>query len=118
MATDLGTLSTMLTIEDLTIHSDTDKDFLQFKTAYAGETQINLAFSHLGGDIDAILTSSNGAEIAYGSSGDDDETIAFQSSADDTYTLEVYGFDGATHRDYDLTITPKQLNSRRDDYEE
>ncbi|MDA8817387.1 cadherin domain-containing protein, partial [Planktomarina sp.] len=117
MATDLGTLSTMLTIEDLTIHSDTDKDFLQFKTAYAGETQINIAFSHLGGDIDAILTSSNGTEIAYGSSGDDDETISFQSSGEDTYTLEVYGFDSATHRDYDLTITPKQLNSRRDDYE-
>ena len=116
-ATDLGTLSTMLTIEDLTIHSDTDKDFLQFKTAYAGETQINLSFSHLGGDIDAILTSSNGTEIAYGSSGDDDEAITFQSSGDDTYTLEVYGFDGAIHRDYDLTITPKQLNSRRDDYE-
>ena len=116
-ATDLGTLSTILNVVDLSIHSDTDKDLLQFETTYAGETQINLSFSHESGDIDAILTDSNGTEIAYGSSGDDNEAITFQSSVDETYTLEVYGYDGATQRDYDLSISPKQLNARRDDYE-
>ena len=116
-ATDLGTLSTTLSVADLSIHSETDRDFLKFGTTYAGETQINLAFSHAAGDIDASLKNSGGTEVAYGMSGDDNETLTFQSSIDESYTLEVYGYNGETNRDYDLTITPKQLSSRRDDYE-
>ncbi|MDA9854578.1 clostripain-related cysteine peptidase [bacterium] len=116
-ATDLGTLSTTLNVADLSIHSSTDKDFLQFATTYAGETQITLSFSHEGGDIDTSLKDSGGTEIAYAMSGDDNETLTFQSSIDESYTLEVYGYDGDMSRDYDLSIAPKQLNSRRDDYE-
>ena len=116
-STNLGALSSTLSVNDLSIHSDTDKDFLSFQTSIAGETRIDLAFSHDVGDIDATLRNSGGTEIAYGLSGDDNELLTFQSSTSETYTLEVYGFLGATNRDYDLTITPQQLNSRRDDYE-
>ena len=116
-ATELGTLSATLNAADLNIQSSTDKDFLKFGTTYAGETQINLAFSHAAGDIDASLRNSGGTEVAVGMSGDDNETLTFQSSVGETYTLEVYGYNGETNRDYDLTITPKQLSSRRDDYE-
>ena len=116
-ATELGTLSTTLNVADLSIHSSTDKDHLQFATTYAGETQITLSFSHEGGDIDTSLKDSGGTEIAYAMSGDDNETLTFQSSIDETYTLEVYGYAGDINRDYDLSIAPKQLNSRRDDYE-
>ncbi|MDB9862585.1 clostripain-related cysteine peptidase [Litorivicinus sp.] len=116
-ATSLGTLETVLTIEGLGIHSASDVDYLQFQTAFSGETQIDLTFSHQAGDLDTVLRNSSGAEVASSISGNDNESISFQSSSTETYTLEVYGYGGETNRDYDLTITPKQLNSRRDEYE-
>ena len=116
-ATALGTLSTTLNVADLSIHSETDKDFLSFGTTYAGETQITLSFSHEMGDIDAYLRDSNGTALATSSSPNDNETLTFQSSVGETYTLEVYGYNGVINRDYDLSIAPKQLNTRRDDYE-
>ena len=116
-ATSLGTLETVLTIEGLGIHSASDVDYLQFQTAFSGETQIDLTFSHQVGDLDTVLRNGSGAEVASSTSGDDNESISFQSSSTETYTLEVYGYEGETNRDYDLTITPKQLNSRRDEYE-
>ena len=116
-ATNLGVLSSALTIEGLSIHSTSDVDYLSFETRYAGLTDVHLDFSHDNGDIDVILRDSSGSEIASSFSGDDDESLSFQSQVSETYTLEVFGFDGALHRDYDLTVTPKQLNSRRDEYE-
>ena len=116
-ATALGTLSTTLNVADLSIHSETDRDFLSFGTTYAGETQITLSFSHEMGDIDAYLRDSNGTALATSSSPNDNETLTFQSSVGETYTLEVYGYNGVINRDYDLSIAPKQLNTRRDDYE-
>ena len=116
-ATALGTLLSTLNVEGLSIHSDTDVDHYTFSVAYDGEASIALGFVHELGDIDATLRDSSGTEIGYGTSGNDNEEIVFQASSSDTYSLEVYGYDGATNRDYDLSIRPKTLNSRRDDYE-
>ena len=69
------------------------------------------------GDIDAYLRDSNGTALATSSSSNDNDTLAFQSSVGESYTLEVYGYNGGINRDYDLSIAPKQLNARRDDYE-
>ena len=116
-ATNLGILGSTLNIHDLSIHSEIDKDYLNFQTSIAGDTRIDLVFPHNAGDIDVTLRNSTGTAIESGVSADDNETITFQSNSSETYTLEIYGYAGETNRDYDLTITPQQLNSRRDDYE-
>ena len=116
-ATDLGKLASAYTAENLSIHSEVDKDYFTFEVAYDGEAVIDLNFTHDLGDIDTILRDGAGVTVASGESGDDNEQISFQASAGETYSLEIFGYSGATIRDYDLVITPKQLNARRDDYE-
>lgn len=116
-ATQLGLISRTMELEDLSIHSESDRDFYQFQVAVAGQANIALDFIHDHGDVDAYLFDANGTEIAAANSTSDNETISFTAKSNSDYYLKVYGYGGSTNTDYGITLTPTILNDRRDDYE-
>ncbi|MDC0162006.1 clostripain-related cysteine peptidase, partial [Paracoccaceae bacterium] len=116
-STSIGNLNSTFSRSDLTIHDASDLDWFEFKTEYAGETTINLNFLHDSGDIDVNLYNQNDSVIGSSGSGNNNESIIFNSNTTDTYYLKVYGYDGATNNNYDLSIQPVTLNARPDDYE-
>jgi hypothetical protein len=104
-ATDLRAISGLLDVEDLSIHSITDRDFFRFDTTGIGtaDNYVDVLFSHVGGDVDTRLLNSAGAVIASSTGVFDNERLSLQGLAAGTYFLEVYGFGGALN-DYELSF--------------
>jgi hypothetical protein len=103
MAADLGSAGD-LRIPDLSIHAPGDEDFFRVATAAAGVLRAEILFSHRAGDLDLVVYNSRRQEVARSTSVDDNEGVAFEVAGGQAYTIHVYGFDGATNREYELLI--------------
>ncbi len=105
-ASNLGTLQGVNEYGQLTIHNSDDRDFYKFTTAATGraDDSIRLNFVHARGDLDVRLRNSSGVVIASSSSVRDFEEISLKGLPADTYSLEVYGFQGQTSPRYSLRV--------------
>lgn len=101
-AVDLGTLG-IVTVDDVTIHNATDRDFFRFNAGTSAPAQIRVEFAHAQGNLDVIVYDSSLAEVARGDSNSDDEIIDWFALGNETYYIEIFGVQGATNA-YSLTV--------------
>ena len=104
-ATDLRSISGELNVEDLSIHSATDRDFFRFTTIGTGtaDTYVDVLFAHDAGDIDVRLVSGQGTLIRQSTGTEDNERIGLQGLTAGNYVIEVYGYSGALNN-YSLSF--------------
>ena len=96
-ATDLRTIAGELLVENLSIHTGSDRDFYQFVTtgAATADNYVDVLFAHAGGDVDVRLLNSQGTLIRSSTGALDNERLSLQGLAAGTYFVEVYGYSGA-----------------------
>ncbi len=101
----LGTIQGTRTIQNLSIHNSTDRDWFSFTTTASGTSndQVRIDFP-TAGDLDIRLYDANGTQIGISQGSGPSETISLSGRAAGTYFLEVYGYNGATGA-YSATIT-------------
>lgn len=104
----LGPCGPERTIEGLTLHDASDTDWYVFYMPAVGGADdfVRLDFQHGLGDIDMRLYDDQGTQVASSTSGSNDELISMNGRPAGWYALNVYGYNGATHPDYDLTVNP------------
>jgi V8-like Glu-specific endopeptidase len=101
---DLGAI-TGFAANDLTIHASGNADFYRFTSPGSGGASVNLAFTHIDGDVDMALYTDTGTFIDSSTGTTNTETINFTAAQGASYVLQVYGYSGAMHWDYDMSIT-------------
>ena len=69
-----------------------------------GSLTVKIDFSHSTGDIDLVLQSSSGTQLAISESTADSETVSKTGLAAGTYYARVYGYNGAK-APYSMTVT-------------
>ena len=83
---------------------EADEDWFNITLAAGDSARIGVTFLHSLGDIDVELYDAEGFEVDSSASASDDEWLAVLSKdSEATYTLRVYGFEGAIN-DYGLTV--------------
>jgi hypothetical protein len=109
-ATSLGEVVGRLRLNDLSIHSASDRDFFRFQTAATGGSDhfVQVLFSHAQGDIDIQLYDANRNLLARAESVTDHERISMAGRPAGVYYLEVYGWSGATNS-YDLIVSAPEV---------
>lgn len=117
-ATDLRQLSGVTTQDNLSIHSDSDRDFYRFEILATGGSDhyVQTAFNHSAGDIDMRLLDADGNEIASSLSVTDVERISLVGRSPGVYYLEVYGFN-ANINSYSLVISAPETTVPQDRFE-
>ena len=90
-ATDLGS-DPFVTLRDLSIHNLDDADFFQIAAHDTGKLIVGAHFSHDIGDLDVRVWDSNGNVITEADSETDDELIVIPVVGQETYFVEVFGF--------------------------
>ena len=95
-ATDLGRLGE-LDLTGLSIHSSTDEDYFTFAADQSGVARIDVRFTDAFGDIDVRVTDEFGDTLDTGFSASDDEFLIWSAQANARYTLQVFGWQGATN---------------------
>jgi cyclophilin family peptidyl-prolyl cis-trans isomerase len=107
-ASQLGGVNGFLQREALSIHSSEDEDWFSFTLAAQGRVNdvVSIAFSHAYGDLDMALYSASDPTTPIDVSGGttNGEYVSLQGRAAGNYLVKVYGYDGATNRDYSLSI--------------
>ncbi|MBI1987520.1 MAG: choice-of-anchor D domain-containing protein [Nitrospinae bacterium] len=88
---------------DLNLDAANDADYYEFSLDQTRTVEIDLAFSHVAGDLDLWLLSSRGAILGRSSSLDDNERLRVPNLPPGTYVVKVFGFLGATNA-YSLRI--------------
>ena len=113
-ATDLGTVAGTLSLEDLSIHASSDRDFYRFVTTETGTADhyIEAQFSVADGDLDLRLFSGQATgtdtDLRHSYTAADNERISLQGLPAGTYYVSVHGNIGDKN-DYDLVFnTPVQ----------
>ena len=101
-AADIGTDSR--TLSNLTIDQAFDDDYFAWTAPIDGTVTVNTSFSHSLGDIDLQLLDGNGQVIALSDSVTDNEQVTAVVVEGQTYVIRVYGYAGAVHPSYDLTV--------------
>ena len=99
--------------EDLSIHESGDADYYRFTASASGDMTFTVNFFHATGDIDMIVYSDTGTEIARSVSVTNNESITVSANEGDNFVVHVYGYNGATN-DYTLEVDQPD---RIDDYE-
>ncbi|HYW79692.1 MAG TPA: PPC domain-containing protein, partial [Thermoguttaceae bacterium] len=94
----------------LTIHTPGDTDWYQWTASASGMLTIDLLFSHAQGDLDAALLAGGETLLTAATSITDNEHLAWQVTAGQTYAIEVYGAGGATNPDYTLLIDGPEIS--------
>ena len=95
---------------DLSIHEPNDDDYYTFTAAANGNIDISIFFTNDLGDVDMELFDSSQVSIDSSTSTDDSEKLVISALAGETYYLHVYGYDGDTNLEYELSIDgPAQL---------
>ena len=118
-ATQLGLLTDITTISDLSIHDETDQDFFQFllNQSPPASSFISIEMDDNSGDLDLELQDITGNIIERSESVEQIEQIPIDGLEEGEYFLRVYGFDGETGS-YDLNInTLSTLSPQRDRFE-
>ncbi|WP_254172985.1 pre-peptidase C-terminal domain-containing protein [Planktothrix pseudagardhii] len=104
-ATNLGVVSTALSIPNLSIDSY-NQDFFQFQTTGSGSTNVEIGFDHALGDLDLRVLDFNGNWLGSSTSSSNNETVNLSYLPAGTYYAQIYGWNGASNPNYSLTISP------------
>lgn len=104
----LGPCGPSRTIEGLTLHEAGDSDWYVFYMPATGGSDdfVRVDFQHGLGDIDMRLFDMEGNELGSSTSTSNFEEISMNGRAAGWYAVNVFGFNDATHPDYDLTVDP------------
>lgn len=104
-ASNLGTLTAVRTVSNLVLR---DADWFTFTQSGVGEAgdYVRVDFLHSQGDIDIQLVSSSGASIATANGTGNREEISLAGLAAGTYSVRIYGYNGAINPSYSLQIDP------------
>ncbi|MFM6199465.1 MAG: T9SS type A sorting domain-containing protein, partial [Dolichospermum sp.] len=98
-ATNLGQITGLRVIDNLSLHTSSDQDWFQFTIANAGRESdyVRIEFTHSLGDVDFKLYDLNGIEVGSSTSVDDAEEISLDGLAAGTYRVNIYGYNGAVN---------------------
>ncbi len=104
----LGPTGPVLTLQNLTIHSATDKDFFKFYMPATGTASdfIRIDFQASLGDIELRLRDANGNALAASTGSGNSEQISLSGRAAGWYFAEIWGFNGDMAPQVSLTINP------------
>ncbi|MFN5990091.1 MAG: pre-peptidase C-terminal domain-containing protein, partial [Dolichospermum sp.] len=118
-AYDLRTVDGTRTLNNLSIHTDTDQDWFKFTTLRPGQgaNKVRIDFSHDQGDIDLVLYNQSGQEIGRSEGTEDFEEISLNGLAAGTYTVKVYGYNGALNPQYNLSVIAPDTSVAADNLE-
>ena len=90
------------------VHESFNSDFYRWAPAANGVAIIDLIFAHAQGDLDLILWADD-EPLEVAASSDDNERVFRYVDADQRYTLEVRGRDGAINPQYEIRIDGPEL---------
>lgn len=101
-AVDLGVLG-QTTVDGISIHNATDRDFYRFVAGVAGPAQIGINFAHADGNLDMIVYDSSLREVGRADSLTDHEWLEIDAKAEELYYIEVFGVQEARNN-YSLQV--------------
>lgn len=109
----LGPCAPSRTLGGLTLHQSGDEDFFRFYLPAQGTASdfVRIDFVHALGDLELELFDEPGSLLAQSIGSTNTESIPLEGRAAGWYTARVYGYGGATHPAYTLTIDPPQSAS-------
>jgi len=90
-------------LNHLNIHRPFNRDVYRWRASSTGIAAVDLLFQHAAGDLDLVLWS-DGEEVLFSRSQDDDEHFNFSVQQDQEFLVEVRGRNGALNADYTLSI--------------
>jgi hypothetical protein len=100
----LGKVAGPVTVPNLVMRDRAD----WFKFSYTGladaTSDVTISFSHAAGDLDLQLYDASGNLIRSSGGTTNTETVSLESLVGDTFYVHVFGYNGATNPDYDLSI--------------
>ncbi len=102
-AADLGTQGDR-TETELTIHAPGNNDYYLLTAGDSGTLNVDILFSHSLGNLNLEVYNSNQSLLALSNTTTDNESVSLAVTGGQTYYVLVFGYEGATHRDYDLVI--------------
>lgn len=105
-ASNLGTITSTRTINNLVMADG--NDWFRFTLSTAGTTSSSavINFQHAQGDLDLELYNSAGTRIGNSAGVGNSETISLNGLAAGTYAVRILGYQAATNPNYSLVITP------------
>ncbi len=105
-AYNFGTLTADRTVTGLVMNDAAD--YYKFTMSAAGTTahSVSISFTHSQGDLDMRLYNSSGTQVGSSTGSGNSETISLNGLAAGTYTIYVYGYNGAKNPNYTLSIKP------------
>lgn len=92
-----------ITLSHLNIHRPFNRDVYRWRSSSIGTVAVDLLFSHAEGDLDLVLWS-DGEEILFSRSQDDNERFEFAAQQGQEFLIEVRGRNGAMNPEYELRI--------------
>lgn len=105
-ASDLGTVTTTRTINNLVMADGHDWYRFTLSTAGTSASSAVINFQHAQGDLDLELYNAAGTRIGNSDSATNSETISLSGLNAGTYYLHVLGYQGASNPNYSMVITP------------
>ncbi len=90
-------------LSHLNIHRPFNRDVYRWRSSAIGTVAVDLLFSHAEGDLDLVLWS-DGEEVLFSRSLDDNERFEFAARQDQEFLIEVRGRNGAMNPEYELRI--------------
>ena len=99
----------LITAKDLSIHTEQDVDYFRFNLPQVGtkDNFVRIDFNNSLGDLDLDLYRWNKGQwslTTVSDSSSNQELISLSSLVSGDYLVKVFGFNGATNPDYDLSI--------------
>ncbi|MDD1462567.1 clostripain-related cysteine peptidase, partial [Dolichospermum sp. ST_sed2] len=118
-AYDLRDVDGSRTLDNLSIHTNADQDWFKFTTLRTGQeaNKIRIDFSHEQGDLDLILYNQSGQEISRSEGTENFEEVSLNGLVAGTYTVQVYGYNGATNAQYNLSVLAPDTSVAPDNLE-
>lgn len=89
---------------NLSIHAANNADWYRVSATSDGTLAFRLAFQNSQGDIDLELYDTAQRRLSRSISTGNSEQVSVQALAGQQYYVRVYGYNGATNRDYTLTV--------------
>ncbi|HVK14426.1 MAG TPA: hypothetical protein VM597_37150, partial [Gemmataceae bacterium] len=100
----LGKVSGLATVPDLVMRDRAD----WFKFAFTGladaSSAVTINFARAAGDLDLQLFDATGNLVRSSTGTGDAESVSLESLVGNTFYVHVYGYNGATNPDYELSI--------------
>ena len=121
-AHDMGTLTDVISYDNLSIHSPTDNDWFKFSMSEWGTSSdwVDIDSFYAYGDLDLALFVEDGGqllEVDRSENPGNYESITLDNLPPATYYLQVYGYDGSTNPNYSLSVWPPVPSFQGDRFE-